>query len=131
MHISKIYLKITFADPLGSRVQGAREEVPAAGADRGGGHVPLPDSRLRGMVLRQPRRQRLQVRALRQGKLPQMQSKDGYKLLTGCLIKNHCTESTTRFCYKLSQEFHWPIGHTTAAVQPGKEQNVQGTSKKK
>ena len=41
------------------------------------------------------------------------------------------TRSDARFCDKFLEEFHWPIGRTTAAVQSGKEQNVQGTSKKK
>ena len=31
------------------------------------------------------------------------------------------TRSDTRFCHKLSREFHRLLGHTTAAVQPGKE----------
>ena len=41
------------------------------------------------------------------------------------------TRSDMRFCYKFSHEFHWPIGHTTAAVQPGRGENAEGTSKMK
>ena len=39
----------------------------------------------------------------------------------------------TQGSVKFSHEFYWPIGHshTTAAVQPGREENAEGTSKMK
>ena len=35
------------------------------------------------------------------------------------------TRYNTRFCDKFSHEFHWPIDHTTSAVQPGREEMLE------
>ena len=72
----------TFSDPFRGGVQEPREEVPAAGADRGRGLVPLPHGRLPGLVLRQRGRQRLQVRAVPKGELPHLPGKKYQRRVT-------------------------------------------------